>query len=260
MRRTGRYIFFAILGLVLLFIFAPIITIVVFSFNVDKFASLPWKGFTLAWYSNLLLDANIIEALKKSIIVSISVALSSCVLGFLGAYALYRRPFKLQNVYLAFMISPLAVPWVILGLALAVFLTRLDMEGSLVSVWISHTVFAAPFAMLIIRARMSGLDSRFEEASWDLGANRLMAIWYVVIPLTLPGIIAAFLLTFTISFDEVIIAWFVCGFEETLPVKIYGMIRSGINPTINAIGSIIFIFTMSAAVLSQILIRKRRDN
>jgi spermidine/putrescine transport system permease protein len=258
MRRAGQYLFFSLMITVLLFIFAPIITIIIFSFNVDKFASLPWKGFTIAWYDKLLSDPNILQALNNSVIVASSVALSSCVLGFLGAYALYRRPFKFQNVYLALMISPLAVPWIILGLALAVFLTTMDMEGSLVSVWISHTVFAAPFAMLIIRARMSGLDSRFEEAGWDLGANRLKAIWHIVIPLTLPGIIAAFLLTFTISFDEVIIAWFVCGFEETLPVKIYGMIRSGINPTINAIGSIIFVFTMTLAVLAQMLIRDRK--
>jgi spermidine/putrescine transport system permease protein len=157
------------------------------------------------------------------------------------------------------MISPLAVPWIILGLALAVFLTRINLEGSLFSVWISHTIFAAPFAMLIIRARMSGLDYRYEEAGWDLGANRLKAIWHIVIPLTLPGIVAAFLLTFTISFDEFIIAWFVCGFQETLPVKIWGMIRSGLNPTINAVGSVIFVFSMAVAVSAQYLIRSRKE-
>jgi spermidine/putrescine transport system permease protein len=113
--------------------------------------------------------------------------------------------------------------------------------------------------MLIIRARMAGLDMRYEEAGWDLGANRLKAIWHIVIPLTLPGILAAFLLTFTISFDEFIIAWFVCGFQETLPVKIWGMIRSGLNPSINAVGSVIFVFSMALAVFSQYLLRGRKE-
>jgi spermidine/putrescine transport system permease protein len=247
------------MALIFVFIFLPVVTIIIFSFNVDKFASLPWKGFTLGWYKNLLFDRGILDALKNSLTVSTLVAATSCLLGFMGAYTLYRRSFRYQNFFLAIMISPLAVPWIILGLALSAFLTRINLEGSLFSVWISHTVFAAPFAMLIIRARMAGLDMRYEEAGWDLGANRLKAIWHIVIPLTLPGILAAFLLTFTISFDEFIIAWFVCGFQETLPVKIWGMIRSGLNPSINAVGSVIFVFSMALAVFSQYLLRGRKE-
>jgi spermidine/putrescine transport system permease protein len=253
--KTSRCIFYGYMALVLILLFLPIVTIIIFSFNVDKFASLPWKGFTWNWYRNLWLDAGILEGLKNSVIVSSGVALTSCLLGFMGAYALYRRPLRYENIYLAAMLSPLAVPWIILGLALVVFLSRLNLEGSIVSVWISHTVFAAPFAMMIIRARMSGLDSRYEEAGWDLGANRLKAIWHIVIPLTLPGLVAAFLLAFTISFDEFIIAWFVCGFQETLPVKIWGMIRSGLNPTINAVGAVVFVFSMTLAILAQFLVR-----
>lgn len=259
MKYMDKYIFYGYMVLVFVFIFLPVATIIIFSFNVDKFASLPWKGFTLGWYKNLLFDRGILDALKNSLTVSTTVAATSCLLGFMGAYALYRRSFRHQNIFLAIIISPLAVPWIILGLALAAFLTRINLEGSLFSVWISHTVFAAPFAMLIIRARMAGLDMRYEEAGWDLGANRLKAIWHIVIPLTLPGILAAFLLTFTISFDEFIIAWFVCGFQETLPVKIWGMIRSGLNPTINAVGSVIFVFSMALAVFSQYLIRGRKE-
>jgi spermidine/putrescine transport system permease protein len=258
MKDLHKYTFYGYMSLVFVFLFMSIVMIIIFSFNVDKFASLSWKGFTLNWYKKLLFDPGILDVLKNSLIVSAIVATTSSLLGFMGAYSLYRRSFRLQNIFLAVMISPLAVPWIILGLALAVFLTRINLEGSLFSVWISHTIFAAPFAMLIIRARMAGLDYRYEEAGWDLGANRLKAIWHIVIPLTLPGIAAAFLLTFTISFDEFIIAWFVCGFQETLPVKIWGMIRSGLNPTINAVGSLIFIFSMVVAILAQFLIRGRK--
>jgi len=112
--------------------------------------------------------------------------------------------------------------------------------------------------MLIIRSRMAGLDVRYEEAGWDLGANRLRAIREIVLPLTAPGIVAAFLLTFTLSFDEFIIAWFVCGFQATLPVKIWELIRSGLNPTINAIGSVIFVCSMAMAVIAQFLIQSRK--
>lgn len=243
--------------LTLIFLFLPIAVIITFSFNTDKFASLPWRGFTLKWYANMILDREILEGLKNSLLVSSAVAATSCVLGFFGAYSLYRRPFRMQNAFMTVMLSPLAVPWIILGLALIVFLSRINLEGSLLSVWVSHTIFAAPFAMMIIRARLSGLDRTFEEAGWDLGANRLKAVRHVVIPMTLPGIFAAFLLTFTISFDEFIIAWFVCGFEKTLPVKIWGMIRSGLNPTVNAVGAVIFTFTMSIAILAQYLLRPK---
>ena len=259
MNRFDKYAFTVYMGIVLFFLFMPIVVIVVFSFNVDKFASLPWKGFTLDWYQKMIFDTTILDALKNSLIVSTGVAAASCILGFLGAYALYRKTFRLEGLYLGFMISPLGVPWIILGLALLVFLTKVNLTGSLYSVLICHTVFAAPFAMLIIRGRLSGLNVKYEEAAWDLGAGRLRAIWEVVLPLSAPGILAAFLLTFTLSFDEFIIAWFVCGFQETLPVKIWGLIRSGLNPTINAVGSIIFCFSMGMAVVAQFLIQGRKD-
>jgi spermidine/putrescine transport system permease protein len=253
MKHLDRYLFYGYMAVVLVFLFLPIVTIIIFSFNVDKFASLPWKGFTLRWYRNLVFDTGILSSLKNSLLVSMSVAAASCVLGFMGAYSLSRRRFRFQNLFSGIMVSPMAVPWIILGLAMLAFLTRINLEGSLLSVWISHTVFGAPFAMLIIRARLSGLPAQYEEAGWDLGASRLRAIWHIVIPLTLPGIVAAFLLTFTLSFDEFLIAWFVCGFQATLPVKIWEMIRSGLNPTINALGSVIFVFSMALAIIASLI-------
>lgn len=258
MARIDKYLFSGYMVLVFVFLLMPIVVIIIFSFNVGRFASLPWKGFTLVWYQKMIYDSTIMEALKNSLIVSISVASTSCILGFTGAYALYRRPFRYQSIFMGIMISPLAVPWIILGLAMLIFFTKIDLGGSLFAVWISHIVFAAPFAMFIIKGRMAGLDARYEEAGWDLGASRLRAITEIVLPLTMPGIVAAFLLTLTLSFDEFIITWFVIGFQETLPVKIWALIRSGLNPTINAIGSVIFIFSMTLAVFAQYLIQSRK--
>jgi len=241
------------------FVFAPIITTVVFSFNVDRFASLPWRGFSLVWYEKLIENPYLWEPLRNSLIVGLAVSLTSVVLGFAAAYALVHHKFRGQDVFVLGLISPLAVPWILLGLGLLLFLSRLGLSNSLASVWISHTVFTAPLATVVIRARLSGMRRSLEEAAWDLGCGRLRTVWEVVLPAAMPGVLAAALLTFTLSFDEFILAWFVCGFNETLPVKIWGMMRSGINPTISAVGTIVFGMSISLTVVAQFLLRRRGD-
>ena len=130
-------------------------------------------------------------------------------------------------------------------------------NNSLLSVIISHTVFCAPFAMFIIRARLRSIHATLEEAAWDLGAGRWQTVRELILPLSTPGLIAAMLLTFTLSFDEFIIAWFVSGFQPTLPVKIWTMMRGGIKPTINAIGAIVFIFSMSVLFIGEYYLGKK---
>lgn len=238
------------------FLFAPIAVTIVTSFNADRFVTLPWRGFTLHWYNLVIGSPDLLVPLRNSVLVATAVGLTSAVLGFLGAYGLTRMRGRWQDVYMLGLISPLAVPWILLGLGLLVFFTRLGVPKSLLTVWITHTVFAAPLAMLIIRGRLMTLRLSFEEAAWDLGASRMRAIWEVVLPLSMPALIGAFLLTFTLSFDEFILTWFVSGFDVTLPVKIWGMMRSGINPTISAIGTIVFGLSISLSVLGQILQRR----
>jgi spermidine/putrescine transport system permease protein len=239
------------------FILTPIVTTLIFSFNADRFSSLPWRGFTLGWYARLIEYPELWVPLQNSLVVAFAVSLTSAVLGFAAAYALVNSRFRGQDALVLALISPLAVPWILLGLGLLLFLSRLGLGNTLTAVWLSHTVFAAPLATVVIRARLSGMRKSFEEAAWDLGCNRLRAIWEVVLPAALPGVMAAILLTFTLSFDEFILAWFVCGFEETLPVKIWSMMRSGTNPTINAIGAIVFSVSITMTVVAQFLMRRR---
>ncbi len=244
---------------IMAFIFAPIITTIVFSFDVDRFASLPWRGFSLIWYKRLIEFPDLWLPLRNSLIVGFAVAVTSATLGFAAAYALVNTRFRGQDVLVLALISPMAVPWILLGFGLLLFLSRLGLSNSLAAVWISHTVFTAPLATVVIRARLSGMRKSLEEAAWDLGSGRLRAVWEIVLPNAMPGVLAALLLTFTLSFDEFILAWFVCGFKETLPVKIWGLMRSGINPTISAIGTLVFVVSISLTVAAQFLLRRRAD-
>lgn len=247
------------LAVALFFLFAPILVTIAFSFNSDRFSSLPWRGFTLHWYERLIQYPVLLTPLKNSILVGIAVSLAAVVLGFTGAYGLRHRNFRLKNLYLLAMMSPLAVPWMLLGLGLLILFSYLGLKQSLFTVWISHLVFCAPLALVIINTRLNTISKSLEEAASDLGANHLQILVKILLPQALPGIIASALLTFTLSFDEFIIAWFVSGFSETLPVRIFSMMRSGTNPTLNAIGSIVFLISITLTVVAQFLIRSKEQ-
>jgi len=241
-----------------MFLFLPIAVIIVFSLNAGRYPSFPLMGLTLNWYNELMTDSRLLDSLKNSIIVASGVGFLSTIFGFMGAYALRSYRFKAENIFLGFMVAPLTVPTLILAFALLFFLNNvLSIHNSLFSVIISHLVFCAPFAMFIIRARLSSIGSSLEEAAWDLGASRLQTIKEVILPLSVPGLMAALLLTFTLSFDEFIIAWFVSGFQPTLPVKIWSMMRGGIKPTINAIGTIVFVLSMASLLIGEYFLRKK---
>lgn len=241
-----------------MFLFLPIAVIIIFSLNAGRYPSFPLVGFTFNWYIELINDTRLLDSLKNSFIVATSVGFLSIIFGFMGAYALRSYKFRGENIFLGFMVAPLTVPTLILAFALLFFLNNvLSIYNSLLSVIISHLVFCAPFAMFIIRARLSSIGSSLEEAAWDLGANRWKTVKEVILPLSVPGLIAALLLTFTLSFDEFIIAWFVSGFQPTLPVKIWSMMRGGVKPTINAIGTIVFIFSMTSLLIGEYFLRKK---
>jgi spermidine/putrescine transport system permease protein len=178
----------------------------------------------------------------------------------MGAYGLRTYKLKAENLFIGFMSGPLTVPGLLLGLALLIFLNSiLSLRNSLFSVIISHTVFCGPFAMFIIRARLRTISATLEEAAWDLGAGAWQTIREILLPLSAPGLIAALLLTFTLSFDEFIISWFVCGFQETLPVRVWNMMRGGIKPTINAVGSIVIALSISCLLMGEYFMQKKSD-
>src|SRR6266550_454711 len=157
LRRATRWSLGIFLGLFIAFLYAPIAMVVVSSVNVNRLTALPWRGFTTNWYADIPSEPGLLDALRNSLLVGTSVAVSATVLGFLGAYALRRRSFRGQGVLLALIASPLAIPWVLLGLAFILFFNTVGLPQGIVAVWVAHTTFAAPLALMVIRPRMNAL-------------------------------------------------------------------------------------------------------
>jgi spermidine/putrescine transport system permease protein len=242
---------------VLLFILAPIATSFVVSFNSDRFPTLPLGAFSFQWYHAIAEDPTLPPAVRNTIIAAISVSLLSTFLGFAAAYTDYRYRFFGKYVYLALALLPPTIPVIILGLAMLIFLSKVGLFGQLHSVIISHVVICLPFAMALIRLRLSQMDPALEAAAWNLGASEWRAMREVILPFTLPAIFSALFITMAVSFDEYAIAWFVSGFSETLPVRILALLQGQVSPRINAIGSIVFTISMVLVILAHAILLLR---
>jgi len=237
------------------FIFAPILGSFVFSLNSDRFPSLPLGHFSTEWYRLIWEDPFVWAGFLNTVLVGLIVAVIATVLGFGGAYTDFRYNFFGKNVYLALALLPPTIPVVIMGLAMLAFLSRVNLSGSAISIIIAHGVMCSPFAMAIIRLRLSQMDPDLEAASWNLGGNEWATLRHVIIPFTKPAIFAALFITMAVSFDEFAVAWFVSGLNETLPVKILGFLQGQVSPRINAIGSLAFLSSITLIILAQMLLR-----
>ena len=244
-------------GLVFAFIFAPVAASFVFSFNADRFPSLPLGGFSLRWYESIFNDPRVAEAVWNSARVGVIVSISATILGATAAYTDYRYRFLGKPVYLALALLPPTIPVVIMGLAMLAFLSRVGLSGDLRAVIISHIVMCTPFAMAVVRMRLAQMPADLEAAAWNLGAGQWRSLWHVVIPFALPGLLAALMLTLAVSFDEFAVAWFVSGFDNTVPVRILNTLQGQVSPQINAIGSIAFATTMTLVIIAQVVLLGR---
>lgn len=239
--------------LVLVFILAPLIASLVFSFNADRFPSLPLKAFTTDWYQLTFTDPMVIDAFKRSFGVAIPAGLLSTLLGFAAAYSDYRFSFRGKSLFNLMMLLPPTIPAVIMGLAMLSYLSRIDLAGNVYSILICHVVTGLPFAMAIIRLRLAQMDPSLEQAAWNLRATAGQTLWHVVIPFCKQSLIAAFLITTAVSFDEFAVAWFVSGLEETVPVRVLVFLQGQVSPRINAIGTAIFATSVLLVVLAMTL-------
>lgn len=247
----------AYVGLAFSFVFAPILASFVFSFNSDRFPSLPLGDFSFEWYRAVATDPLVWQGARNTLVVGVVVGLVSTALGFGAAYTDYRYKFAGKQVYLALALLPPTIPVIILGLAMLAYLSRVNLSGSALSVMISHVVVCAPFAMAIIRLRLSQMDPALEAAAWNLGASEWKAMRHVIVPFCTPAILGALFITMAVSFDEFAVAWFVSGLNETLPVKVLGFLQGQVSPRINAIGSFVFILSMTLVILAQLLLSGR---
>jgi spermidine/putrescine transport system permease protein len=247
-RTGGRIYTMALVGVIL----APLVASLVFSFNADRFPSLPLKGFTTEWYVLTFTDPLVLDALKRSFLVAIPAGLVSTLLGFAAAYSDYRFGFRGKSLFNLMMLLPPTIPAVIMGLAMLAYLSRVNLAGNVYAIFISHVVTGLPFAMALIRLRLAQMDPSLEQAAWNLRASSVQSLWHVVIPFCAQSLLAAFLITTAVSFDEFAVAWFVSGLEETVPVRVLVFLQGQVSPRINAIGTAVFATSILLVVLAMV--------
>jgi len=242
---------------VLAFLYLPILLLILYSFN-DSELNVVWQGFTLKWYTVLLEDRPLKEAMLNSLIIASWVTLISTLLGTLGAWLLYRYVFPARRAIDTLVFIPMVVPEVIMGISLRIFFASIGLSLGKLTIIIAHATFCFPFVMVAIQARLAGLDPALEEAAQDLGATPFQAFRKIIVPYLLPAIIAGALMSFTLSIDEYIVTVFVTGpGSQTFPIKVYGLAKKGLNPSLNAI-STIFILATGLLTISSEWLRKKR--
>jgi spermidine/putrescine transport system permease protein len=252
-----RWLLRVYVALVFLFIFAPIVASLVFSFNSDRFPTIPLGSFTTDWYVKAFSNPEVWDGALRSLIVSAVTAVISTFIGFSAAYTDYRYDFLGKKLFLVLALLPPTIPLIILALAMLGWLSMFNASGMTLSIIIAHVVLCAPFAMAVIRLRLNQMDPNLEPAAWNLGASEWETMKSVIIPFTFPSVIASLCLTAAVSFDEFAVAWFVSGLNKTIPVVILEILTGNIDPQVNAIGTAVFFVSITLVVIAQMLIMGR---
>lgn len=244
------------LALILLINYLPIAVVVVFSFNEAKLP-VAWKGFSWRWYEALLRDAALMDALRVSLILGAVSSLSAAVIGTLGAIGMARVHYRSKGMMEYLSTVPIMLPEIILGMVFMAFFSLLRLPFGWTTLIIAHTSFCIPYVFLMVKARLVGIDKSIEEAARDLGASPMRTFFDITLPLILPAVLSGCILSFAMSFDDVVISIFVNGPTiSTLPIKVYTQLRTGVTPEINALCTIILITVILIQLVSSALRRK----
>jgi len=242
--------------LLVVLLYLPILVLFLFSINDSAVLSFPLQGITSRWYEGMLDNTELLGAARNSAVVGLLASTLATLFGTLGAIALARHRFRGKTLFAVVALFPLMVPYLILGVSFLILLAALDMSRSLVTVALAHTVVAFPFALLIVTVRLVGFDKSLEEASRDLGATYATTLRRVVIPLIAPAMLAAWLVAFTVSFDEFIIASFVVGRDPTLPVYLFGQLRFANRfPQVVALAMCVMVASLALVLIAERLRR-----
>lgn len=230
--------------LVYLFLYLPIIIVIVFSFNTSKL-NIKFEGFTAEWYMRMFDNVSLMESFQNTLIVAAASTAISIVIGTLCAVGLSRFEFKIKGLITNSLYIPIAIPEIVFGIALLVFFSSMEMKTGLLTLILSHVTFSMPFVAITVRSRMAGFDRSIEEAARDLGANEFRTFMRVTLPSIMPGIIAGGMLALTLSLDDVVISFFTSGpGSTTLPLKILGMVKKGVSPDVNALSTLVILGTV----------------
>lgn len=245
-------------GLFLVFLYAPVLLLPIFSFNDSTVAVFPLKGFTFKAYGQMINNPALIAALKNSLVVAVGVSVVSTVFGLLAAMGITRYRMPGQGPVMGGIMLPLVVPSIILAVALLVMARQVfDFELTLWTVAAGHILICVPFSMMVLISRLEGFDRSLEEASADLGESGWMTFWRVTVPIAMPGIVSSLLMCFTISLDEYVLAFFLSGLDQTLPIFLYGQLRFPQRlPMTLALGTTILVVSTLIVVFSEIMRRR----
>lgn len=247
----------AFVVMVYLFLHLPILVLVVFSFNASRY-SVAWTGFTFQWYRALLERSDLLSGLKVSLIVGIVSTIVATVLGTLIAIGMARKRLPGRRMFEGFLYLPIVTPEIIAGVSLLLLFAGLGIPLGVGTITIAHVAFNVGFVAIVVRARIEGVDKSLEEAASLLGADELTVFRTVTIPQLAPGILAGALLAFTMSFDDYVITSLVSGAgSSTLPMVVYGMVRRNVEPTVNAISTVILLVT-SLAIWAMVRLTRER--
>lgn len=244
--------------IVIVLIYIPIILAVLYSFNESKISSI-WGGFSLKWYGELFKDEAIWEALVNSIIIATTSSLAGMLIGLTGAYgAVKGRWTKIDKFTEKAVLLPMMIPEIILGMVFLTMFSALNLKFGLLTLFLSHTAFTIPYNYMLIRARLEERTIHLENAARDLGASSWQVFKDIILPFLQPAMISGLILSFAMSFDDVVISVFVTGATvNTLPVKIYSMIKTGVTPKINALSAILVAVIVIAVLINKIVNNKK---
>jgi spermidine/putrescine transport system permease protein len=251
--RHGAWVLRAFFGLVVAFLYAPIVILLIFSFNNSDVPSFPLSGFTLHWYHDFLVNGDLRAALGTSALIAALSSLGAVVLGVLASLALARRRFRAQPAVAALLLSPLVIPYVVFGISLLLLFHQLGIARGVPTVVIGHIVITLPYTILVLVPRLEQIDASLEEAAFDLGASRLRTFRAITLPLILPALLSAFLIAFTTSFDEYAVASFVIGSRPTFPIYLYSALRFPSQlPQVIAVAVVVLVVSLTVVVLAEV--------
>jgi spermidine/putrescine transport system permease protein len=242
-------------------LYLPILLLAFFSFNDSTTLVFPLKGFTLRWYGQLFDNSELLKAVGNSLMIGFGSSVAATILGTMGAIAIVRFRLPGRGLFLAVSAMPLVIPYVILGVSLLILFHEIGIPLSAFAAGLAHVIISIPYAMLIVASRLVGFPDNLEEAAMDLGASYWGALLRVTIPICAPALLAAFLLCFTMSFDEYAIASFLVGTDTTLPVYLYSQLRFPTRlPMVVALAAILMTITMAVMLFSEWLRRAGQSN
>lgn len=249
----NKYLKNFFIGLVFLFLYLPIIILIIFSFNTSRM-NIIFEDFTVDWYHTLFQNRDLLNAFLNTMIIAVTSTAISTVIGTMSAVGLHKYDFPFKNLVQKLIYIPIVIPEIVLGISLLSMYTLMKLELGMFTLILSHVAFSIPYVIVSVRSTLSYELKTYEEAAYDLGANSFMTFFKVTLPSIMPGVVSGATLAFTLSMDDVVISYFTAGpGSNTLPLKIYSMIKTGITPDVNAMSALMLLFTIVILTCSVIV-------